>query len=578
MKKSKKFLIALSSSLIISAATIPASIYCIIKNKNSWIQKYNNSRESAEKLINLINKNEHYYYFAIQQKNDLQNFLIKNNLTTKNSTKQFMDSFYKINSMNSKLNNDIYIKNIEFYEYAEKICASVKQLKSLHSKLINIKANNNIEQDLDSLISKCEISINKNKNIDNSLNLNDLKERYSEISAAIKNVSNSLGQYENTISKKITEYKENISKIENIKNSYFSHIDNGEEYYKLFKDEIESFKKDFKKIQSIKSYDEYSKETDAKINYLKQEIKEHARLSKEIKENGENKVNKDSGEDTFLELRNSKFKEPKSFLLLWSAFSKLYKMPKEKFINLKPAQIKQFFKEYEERKEAFYRINEMALVLERTWQIYIHKVRILEHFYFKSPETNKDYLFFEYNDETISKEFKDIETELLSYQKQKQDKLDKYLYSFTINHDTENIDEEKLMKSNDYYFNPEEDMMYLHYHFGQLLDQKINSVFEYYNKKAKALLQKIQNNANYSKQKEKLQKLLSKNISYRLILSGETNRENIYYNWQFYKVKKDNEDNIVPIKKFPEFYEKEIFTSQYIHELDDILSELKDVQ
>jgi hypothetical protein len=186
----------------------------------------------------------------------------------------------------------------------------------LHSKLINIKANNNIEQDLDSLISKCEISINKNKNIDNSLNLNDLKERYSEISAAIKNVSNSLGQYENTISKKITEYKENISKIENIKNSYFSHIDNGEEYYKLFKDEIESFKKDFKKIQSIKSYDEYSKETDAKINYLKQEIKEHARLSKEIKENGENKVNKDSGEDTFLELRNSKFKEPKSFLLL----------------------------------------------------------------------------------------------------------------------------------------------------------------------------------------------------------------------------------------------------------------------
>lgn len=56
MKKSKKFLIALSSSLIISAATIPASIYCIIKNKNSWIQKYNNSRESAEKLINLINK------------------------------------------------------------------------------------------------------------------------------------------------------------------------------------------------------------------------------------------------------------------------------------------------------------------------------------------------------------------------------------------------------------------------------------------------------------------------------------------------------------------------------------------
>gem|GEM_PF-3064765 len=157
-------------------------------------------------------------------------------------------------------------------------------------------------------------------------------------------------------------------------------------------------------------------------------------------------------------------------------------------------------------------------------------MRILEHFYFKSPEANKDYLFFEYNDKTISKEFKDIETELLSYQKQKQDKLDKYLYSFTINHDTENIDEEKLIKSNDYYFNPEEDMMYLHYHFGQLLDQKINSVFEYYNKKAKALLQKIQNNANYSKQKEKLQKLLSKNISYRLIFSGETNRENIYYN------------------------------------------------
>ena len=133
-------------------------------------------------------------------------------------------------------------------------------------------------------------------------------------------------------------------------------------------------------------------------------------------------------------------------------------------------------------------------------------------------------------------------------------------------------------RSNDYYFNPEEDMMYLHYHFGQLLDQKINSVFEYYNKKAKALLQKIQNNANYSKQKEKLQKLLSKNISYKLIFSGETNRENIYYNWQFYKVKKDNEDNIVPIEKFPEFYEKEIFTSQYIHELDDILNELKDVQ
>lgn len=75
-----------------------------------------------------------------------------------------------------------------------------------------------------------------------------------------------------------------------------------------------------------------------------------------------------------------------------------------------------------------------------------------------------------------------------------------------------------------------------------------------------------------------MQKLLSKNVSYKLIFSGETNRENIYYNWQFYKVKKDNEDNFVPIKKFPKFYEKEIFASQYIHELDDILNELKDVQ
>ncbi|WP_203276284.1 hypothetical protein [Metamycoplasma hominis] len=72
--------------------------------------------------------------------------------------------------------------------------------------------------------------------------------------------------------------------------------------------------------------------------------------------------------------------------------------------------------------------------------------------------------------------------------------------------------------------------------------------------------------------------MLSKNISYRLIFSSETNWENIYYNWKFYKVKEDNEDNIIPIKKFPKFYEKEIFASQYIHELDDILNELKDVQ
>ncbi|RBI35493.1 hypothetical protein DRW57_00270 [Metamycoplasma hominis] len=72
--------------------------------------------------------------------------------------------------------------------------------------------------------------------------------------------------------------------------------------------------------------------------------------------------------------------------------------------------------------------------------------------------------------------------------------------------------------------------------------------------------------------------MLSKNISYKLIFSDETNRENIYYNWKFYKVKKDDEDNIIPTKKFPKFYEKEIFASQYIHELDDILNELKDVQ
>lgn len=72
--------------------------------------------------------------------------------------------------------------------------------------------------------------------------------------------------------------------------------------------------------------------------------------------------------------------------------------------------------------------------------------------------------------------------------------------------------------------------------------------------------------------------MLSKNVSYKLIFSGETNWENIYYNWKFYKVKEDNEDNIIPIKKFPKFYEKEIFASQYIHELGDILNELKDVQ
>lgn len=46
----------------------------------------------------------------------------------------------------------------------------------------------------------------------------------------------------------------------------------------------------------------------------------------------------------------------------------------------------------------------------------------------------------------------------------------------------------------------------------------------------------------------------------------------------FIKLKKDNEDNIVPIEKFSKFYEKEIFASQYIHKLDDILNELKDVQ
>lgn len=72
--------------------------------------------------------------------------------------------------------------------------------------------------------------------------------------------------------------------------------------------------------------------------------------------------------------------------------------------------------------------------------------------------------------------------------------------------------------------------------------------------------------------------MLSKNVSYKLIFLGETNWENIYYNWKFYKVKKDNEDNFVPIKKFPKFYEKEIFASQYIHKLDDILNELKDAQ
>ena len=46
----------------------------------------------------------------------------------------------------------------------------------------------------------------------------------------------------------------------------------------------------------------------------------------------------------------------------------------------------------------------------------------------------------------------------------------------------------------------------------------------------------------------------------------------------FIKLKKIMKITLFLLKKFPKFYEKEIFASQYIHELDDILNELKDVQ
>lgn len=45
----------------------------------------------------------------------------------------------------------------------------------------------------------------------------------------------------------------------------------------------------------------------------------------------------------------------------------------------------------------------------------------------------------------------------------------------------------------------------------------------------------------------------------------------------FIKLKKTMKITLF-LLKFPMFYEKEIFASQYIHELDDILNELKDAQ
>ncbi|WP_044329593.1 hypothetical protein [Metamycoplasma hominis] len=575
-KKGKKIVVALSLTLIASAITIPVVISSLIENKNNWANKYYSQRSEASHLVNLIEKNKHFYYFALEDQNNLNKLLSEINLTSKNSSTDFKNSYNLLNKTNLDINKKININKKEFDKTYADILLLSPQLQDLFNKIIDLKLNNNIKEDVDSLLQRVEKDLNKCRKIDDSINLIDIKEIYAHSSKTIIDVSNQLNSYYKLISSKDKTYKGIVSEIKDLKKDYFDKIEDGEEYYKLYSSEINHLKKNFKNFQSVEDYNNYINYANSEIKEIKEEIVEHRKLSQKIKKDGNDILNNDYDKSALI--RNSYFQEPKSFLLMWNTFTKLDTLIKAKFINERPKQIKEFLKQYEERQEYFYRINENVPNLIYTWVIYNNKIRIIKEFYFKDKKENEEFNSFYYNDTDVDNQLKSLLNEEREF-KNRQERLVRLFYDKVIQDPkTNEIDEEKLMKLDDIHFDPEQDIRYLHYHFGSLITQKVNEIIRYYNQKAKTLLEKIKNNNSYETQKNRIEKLLAKNITYVNNFRGDFNDYDKYY-WWTYKFQKDSNGDIIlsPNSEIPDFYKNEIEVAQYLHELDEILDNLKNV-
>ncbi|QKX37320.1 hypothetical protein HU154_02185 [Metamycoplasma hominis] len=575
-KKGKKIVVALSLTLIASAITIPVVISSLIENKNNWANKYYSQRSEASHLVNLIEKNKHFYYFALEDQNNLNKLLSEINLTSKNSSTDFKNSYNLLNKTNLDINKKININKKEFDKTYADILLLSPQLQDLFNKIIDLKLNNNIKEDVDSLLQRVEKDLNKCRKIDDSINLIDIKEIYAHSSKTIIDVSNQLNSYYKLISSKDKTYKGIVSEIKDLKKDYFDKIEDGEEYYKLYSSEINHLKKNFKNFQSVEDYNNYINYANSEIKEIKEEIVEHRKLSQKIKKDGNDILNNDYDKSALI--RNSYFQEPKSFLLMWNTFTKLDTLIKAKFINERPKQIKEFLKQYEERQEYFYRINENVPNLIYTWVIYNNKIRIIKEFYFKDKKENEEFNSFYYNDTDVDNQLKSLLNEEREF-KNRQERLVRLFYDKVIQDPkTNEIDEEKLMKLDDIHFDPEQDIRYLHYHFGSLITQKVNEIIRYYNQKAKTLLEKIKNNNSYETQKNRIEKLLAKNITYVNNFRGDFNDYDKYY-WWTYKFQKDSNGDIITSSnsEIPDFYKNEIEVAQYLHELDEILDNLKNI-
>lgn len=215
----------------------------------------------------------------------------------------------------------ININKKEFDKTYSDILLLSLQLQDLFNKIIDLKLNNNIKEDVDNLLQRVEKDLNKCRKIDDSINLIDIKEIYSHSSKTIIDVSNQLNSYYKLISSKDKTYKGIVSKIEDLKKDYFNKIEDGEEYYKLYGNEINHLKKNFKNFQSVEDYNNYINYANSKIKEIKEEIVEHRKLSQKIKKDGNDILNNDYDKSALI--RNSYFQEPKSFLLMWNTFTKL---------------------------------------------------------------------------------------------------------------------------------------------------------------------------------------------------------------------------------------------------------------
>ena len=310
-KKSKKIVVALSLTLIASAITIPVVISSLIENKNNWANKYYSQRSEASHLVNLIEKNRHFYYFALEDQNNLNKLLSEINLTSKNSSADFKNSYNLLNKTNLDINKKININKKEFDKTYSDILLLSPQLQDLFNKIIDLKLNNNIKEDVDGLLQRVEKDLNKCRKIDDSINLIDIKEIYTHSSKTIIDVSNQLNSYYKLISSKDKTYKSIVSEIKDLKKDYFDKIEDGEEYYKLYGNEINGLKKNFKNFQSVEDYNNYINYANSKIKEIKEEIVEHRKLSQKIKKDGNDILNNDYGKSA--SIRNSTSKNQNHF-------------------------------------------------------------------------------------------------------------------------------------------------------------------------------------------------------------------------------------------------------------------------